>query len=68
MVTSGFSTHRIRSYLKKWALWWVKTVEIWQYEEILHWFMSSCWELPPAAIAAGLLQAANYITKHRVSD
>lgn len=56
MVTTGFSTRRIRSYLKKWALWWVKTAETWRYEELLNWFIQTCWQIPEAAIAEGLRQ------------
>lgn len=56
MVTTGFSTRRIRSYLKKWALWWVKTAETWRYEELLHWFIQTCWQIPEAAVAEGLRQ------------
>jgi hypothetical protein len=56
MVDTGFYTQRVRSYLRKWALWWATTTSTWQFAELLHWFIESCWELPPAAIAAGLLQ------------
>ena len=59
MVATGFSIRRIRTYLRKWALWWAGTVEVWQYEELLWWFIKACWELSPAAgIAAGLLKKA----------
>ncbi|ACJ21239.1 hypothetical protein CbuK_A0005 (plasmid) [Coxiella burnetii CbuK_Q154] len=35
MVADGFSARKIRSYLKRWALWWVKTAEIWSYHALL---------------------------------
>lgn len=65
MVTTGFSTRRIRSYLKKWALWWVKTAETWRYEELLNWFISTCWQIPEAAVAEGLRQQSMTTTSVR---
>ena len=56
MVKDGFSTRRIRNYLHLWTAWWVKTTTIWRYETLLEWFIESCWQLPPAAIAEGLRQ------------
>lgn len=56
MVNTGVSLRRIRRYLHHFVIWWVKTVEIWHYEELLHSFIATCWEINPAAIAAGLLQ------------
>ncbi|HAT8808320.1 TPA: hypothetical protein ACSH5C_000434 [Legionella pneumophila] len=53
MVSSGFSTRRIRSYLHYFVLWWVNTTRIWNYEEIIKWFCEACFELQPAAVAAG---------------
>lgn len=61
MVTIGLSTKRIRRYLHQFLLWWGKTSETWQYQELIGWFVQSCWDLMPAAYAAGLLQ--RYITK-----
>lgn len=55
MVFDGMSTRRIRSYLHRWAVWWVKTSSVWQYSEILMWFIETCWDVKPAAHAAGLL-------------
>jgi hypothetical protein len=56
MVNTGASLRQTRSYLHHFAIWWSKTVEIWRYEEILAAFASACFDLTPAAIAAGLLQ------------
>ena len=56
IVNSGVSLRKIRRYLHHFVIWWVKTVEIWHYEELLHSFIDTCWEINPAAIAAGLLQ------------
>lgn len=56
MVSDGISSQRIRGYLRRWAVWWVSTSEIWQYEKLLSWFIQACWETNPAAdYAAGLL-------------
>lgn len=65
MVETGFSTHRIRNYLKKWALWWAMTSETWQYEELLKWFVDTCWDLSATAIAVTLLES--YRITHRAS-
>lgn len=56
MVNDGVSLQKIRNYLHHFIIWWVKTVEIWNYEELLYSFIGTCWEIKPAAIAAGLLQ------------
>ncbi len=56
MVNTGVSLRKIRSYLHHFVIWWVKTAEIWRYEELLYSFIHTCWEINPAAIAAGLLQ------------
>ena len=56
MVYTGFSTHRIRSYLHRFVLWWANTTEIWNYEELIIWFCDACFDVAPAAYAAGLLQ------------
>jgi hypothetical protein len=60
MVNSGFSALRIKAYLRQWALWWVGTVDVWQYEELLRWFIKSCWEpcASAAEVAAELLKKA----------
>ena len=58
MVVDGLSARRIRAYLHRWALWWVRTSQSWQYQELLGWFLEVCWDIGPAAYAAGLLQQA----------
>lgn len=55
MVSSGFSTRRIRSYLHHFVLWWANTTSTWNYEELIHWFCEACFDLIPAAYATGLL-------------
>ena len=62
MVIDGLSARRIISYLRRWAMWWVRTSESWQYQELLEWFLNVCWDCSPAAIAAGLLQRAINVT------
>ena len=57
MVLDGFSTRRIRSYLHRWVVWWLRTADSWKYTELLNWLIHSCWEMSPAAlIAAGLIE------------
>ncbi len=54
----GTSSQRIKSYLHRWAMWWVRTSNSWQYMELLEWFLNECWDPNPAAYAAGLLNSA----------
>lgn len=56
MVATGFSTRRIRIYLKKWAAWWGATSATWSYKELLHAFIKSSWDYCATALAAGLLR------------
>ena len=58
MVNSGVSPCRIRIYLHRWSTWWVGTAQSWQYQKLLEWFLNVCWDLKPAAYAAGLLHHA----------
>jgi hypothetical protein len=55
MVTIGISTKRIRRYLHHFLLWWANTTKIWNYEELITWFCEACFDICPAAMAAGLL-------------
>jgi hypothetical protein len=54
MVFDGLSAQSIRTYLHRWALWWVHASEIWTYEEIIQWFLAACWDATTAAYAAAL--------------
>ena len=56
MVTIGLSANRIRRYLHQFLLWWTKTSGTWAYHELIDWFVKSCWDMNPAAYAAGLLR------------
>lgn len=56
MVIDGLSAKRIKRYLHDWLCWWVKTSDTWQYHELIKWFVETCWDINPAAFAAGLLQ------------
>jgi hypothetical protein len=57
MVFDGFSDQRIKNYLHRWVLWWLRTTTIWKYDELLQWFIQSCWQNNPATvIGAGLLE------------
>jgi RNA-directed DNA polymerase len=55
MVLDGISAHRIRSYLRRWAMWWVLTVESWQYKQLLIGFSDLCWDVDAKSHAADLL-------------
>jgi len=54
---TGFSIRQIRTYLHKWAAWWVQTTEEWQEFDLLNRFISSCWNLSLQAAGAGLLKS-----------
>ena len=60
MVADGLSAQRIKRYLHRWTLWWVRTSDSWQYEELLEWFLRVCWDEGPAAFAVTLLQRIIY--------
>jgi hypothetical protein len=55
MVSLGFSTSFIRRYLDRFVRWWVNTVRIWNYDELIRWFCDASFDIKPAAFAAGLL-------------
>jgi len=57
MVRAGLSIHSIRAYLHQWSSWWQNTAGFWTLEELLNWFITKCWDIPLAAVAAGLLRA-----------
>jgi hypothetical protein len=44
MVTDGFSTSAIVSYLNRFIHWWVRTSATWDYAELLKWFIDACWD------------------------
>ena len=70
MVSDGVSPQRIRSYLHRWAMWWVRTAKSWQYQELLEWFLNVCWDFNPAAYAAELLHhdIKKYGTHYQAPD
>ncbi|MFM9834846.1 MAG: hypothetical protein ACKVOA_01950 [Methylophilaceae bacterium] len=56
MVASGFLPKKIMTYLKNWALWWVKTTaKTWDYQALLSRFIESCWQPALAIFASELL-------------
>lgn len=58
MVTHGVSHRKTKNYLHRFVLWWQKTAEVWQYIELLQWFIESCRAPQPKAVAAALLHVA----------
>lgn len=55
MVKDGISSRRIISYLHRWCMWWVRTVVNWHYQDLLLWFLDTCWDLDAATFATALL-------------
>lgn len=65
MVIDGVSLRRIRNYLHRWITWWVRTVESWQYRELLQWFADVCREAMVVPIATALLHQH---IRHAISE
>jgi hypothetical protein len=42
-------------YFVQWALWWVKTANIWDFQSLEEQFIMTCWQDAPANIAAAVL-------------
>ncbi len=55
MVTDGASPRHIRKYLARWIQWWNETVDDWSKTKLVQWFCRACFDVTPAAYAAGLL-------------
>lgn len=55
MVTDGVSPRQIRKYFARWIQWWNKTVDDWHKNKLIQWFCRTCFDIVPAAYAAGLL-------------
>ena len=65
MVIDRLSAKRIRSYLHRWILWWVRTTDYaWRYEDVLKWFLAVCWDGDVAAYADSLRAPAKPIEQH----
>ena len=41
MVTHGFATQAIKSYLSRWCSWWAKTNAQWTYQQLLIEFIQT---------------------------
>ena len=56
MVFDGMSTQYIRNYLNRWVQWWVNTTgHVWNKNGLVQQFCKACFDITPAAYAAGLL-------------
>lgn len=55
MVTDGASPRHIRKYLARSIQWWNETVDDWSKARLIQWFCRACFDVTPAAYAAGLL-------------
>lgn len=61
MVINEVSPRRIGNYLHRWVTWWVRTSDVWQYQELLQWFIDVCWPVHVRDYATSLYQL--YINK-----
>ena len=55
MVIDKVSPSKIRNYLYRLVTWWQNATRIWTYYELIHSFCKACFDITPAAYAAGLL-------------
>lgn len=55
MVTYGFDTQSIRSYLSLWCSWWSNSVDNWSYQKMLEWFVNTTHQECVQLIAKALL-------------
>lgn len=55
MVIDEVSPRRIRNYLHRWVTWWVNATRTWNYNELIQWFCTACFDITPATYAAGLI-------------
>ena len=60
MVTDGVSLRRIKSYLRRWCAWWVKSSQSWQAQELLVWFLEVCWDTTAASIATDVIRETTW--------
>src|SRR3989338_1869780 len=56
MVADGVSRPKIKNYLVRWLLWWLRTSSIWNYQELVDRYIASCWDPAAANMAAGFFQ------------
>ena len=56
MVADGASLPQTRIYIRRFVMWWVKTVVSWSYNELVESLIQSCWSSHIASIVYGLLQ------------
>lgn len=56
MVADDVSLPRIKAYLNQWLQWWQRTSSTWDYTELSHAYIKSCWNPMAAKIAAAAFQ------------
>jgi hypothetical protein len=56
MVDDEVSLPRIKAYLNQWLRWWQRTSSTWDYTELSHAYIKSCWNPAAAKIAAAAFQ------------
>ena len=60
MVIDGVSHRRMKSYLRRWCAWWVRTSQSWHDQELWAWFLKVCWDPSVACIATELFQETTW--------
>jgi hypothetical protein len=44
MVNDDVALKRIKAYLNQWLQWWQRTSSTWDYTELSHAYIKSCWD------------------------
>lgn len=58
LVASGVSPRRAMRYLHQWCTWWMLTAECWTKQELLTWFLTTCWDASAKKVA--MMLSHNY--------
>lgn len=61
MVADGLSAQKIKKYFFRWAQWWVRAANTWDFKTLIEQFVRSCWHEEAAAIAVGVL--SHYLSR-----
>jgi len=56
MVADGVSHQYIRTYLDRWALWWVGVSDLDSHQKILQCFFDYCWDIQVAVVAIDVMR------------
>jgi len=64
MVADGYSAQQIKTYLRRYCQWWVRTSKAWEVSEILAWLIDTCRDTRVKDYARDLLQSIEIKDHH----